>query len=218
MIELQNISKSYNEHSVLKNLELKIVMGEKVLLSGSSGAGKTTLLKIIAALEKPTKGDVIINEQPLSKMRRAALPFLRRHFGLIFQDPKLLADRTALENVMFPLQIVGAPFLETKKRAEAALDKVGLLSRARAYPVELSGGEQQRLAIARAVVNRPSVLMADEPTSHLDQDTAREIMDLFDDFHQVGVTQIIVTHDPLWIEHSKNTGARHLILKDGVIL
>ena len=218
MIELRHLAKHYAEHVVLKDVQLTIEMGEKLLLSGSSGAGKSTLLKIIAALEMPSKGEVIIDGKSLVRMRRAALPFFRRHFGLIFQDPKLLFDRSALDNVLFPLQIAGVPMLEAKRRAEGALDKVGLLKYAKALPVTLSGGEQQRLAIARAVVHRPSVLMADEPTSHLDQATAREIMALFDNFHQVGVTQIIVTHDPLLIDHANSANTRHVILKDGVIV
>ncbi len=214
MIELKNIAKHYAEHVVLKNVNFTLQMGEKVLLSGASGAGKSTLLKIMAALEKPSSGDVFFNGQSLSKMRQAALPFLRRHFGLIFQDPKLLFDRNALENVLFPLEVQGFSFKEAKKRALAALDKVGLSSKIKANPVELSGGEQQRLAIARAVVNRPSVLIADEPTSHLDKQTGDEIRALFDDFHQMGVAILVVSHDQAWFVDSD---ARHLILKNGML-
>ncbi len=213
MIELNHIAKHYKKRVVLKNVHFKMGTGERIFLSGASGAGKSTLLKIIAALEKPTSGEVFFNGQSLSKMRPAALPFLRRHFGLVFQDPKLLMDRSALENVLFPLEVQGFfSFKFARKRAEAALDKVGLLGRSRAMPVELSGGEQQRLAIARAVVNHPSVLIADEPTSHLDKTTAGEIRALFDEFHSVGVALLIVSHDQTWWESGK-----HWVLKDGVL-
>ena len=216
MIELNHIAKRYKKHAVLKNVHFKMETGEKIFLSGASGAGKSTLLKIIAALEKPTSGEVFFNGQSLSKMRPAALPFLRRHFGLIFQDPKLLFDRNALENVLFPLEVQGFfSFRTAKKRAEAALDKVGLLNQSRAMPMELSGGEQQRLAIARAVVNHPSVLIADEPTSHLDKETAQEIRALFKDFNSVGVAMLIVSHDQSWWEE-ENT--KHFVLKDGVLV
>ncbi|WP_374279292.1 cell division ATP-binding protein FtsE, partial [Azonexus sp.] len=149
---------------------------------------------------KPTSGSLVVNGQNLTALRRSALPHVRRHFGLVFQDQKLLFDRPALHNVLLPLQIAGLPHREAVRRAQAALDKVGLLAREKANPIALSGGEQQRLAIARAVVNRPTVLIADEPTGNLDAESATEILDLFADFHRVGVTVVVATHDQTWIE------------------
>jgi cell division transport system ATP-binding protein len=164
-------------------------------LTGRSGAGKSTLLKLIPAIERVSSGTVLVNGQNVSAMRRGAIPFLRRNLGLIFQDQKLLYDRNAYENVMLPLAIAGFAPRDAARRARAALDKVGLLERERANPVTLSGGEQQRLCIARAVVNRPSILLADEPTSNVDALYADDIMRIFTSFHQVGVTVLIATHD-----------------------
>ena len=171
-----------------------------VLITGHSGAGKTTLVKLIASIERPTSGSLVVNGQNLSALRRGAIPYVRRHFGLIFQDQKLLFDRNALDNVMLPLQIAGFSQRDAVRRAQAALDKVGLLAREKAMPIALSGGEQQRLAIARAIVNRPTVLLADEPTANLDKDSAADIRYLFSDFHRVGVTVVVATHDQNWIE------------------
>jgi len=142
----------------------------------------------------------VVNGQNLSAMRRSAIPHVRRHFGLVFQNQKLLFDRSALDNVLLPLQIAGLPRREAIRRAQAALDKVGLLLREKANPIALSGGEQQRLAIARAVVNRPTVLLADEPTGNLDVESGAEILEIFADFHRVGVTVVVATHDQSWIE------------------
>jgi cell division transport system ATP-binding protein len=166
-----------------------------VLITGHSGAGKTTLVKLISTIERPTSGSLVVNGQNLTALRRSAIPHVRRHFGLVFQDQKLLFDRNALDNVLLPLQIAGLPHREAVRRAQAALDKVGLLAREKANPIALSGGEQQRLAIARAVVNRPTVLLADEPTGNLDAESATEILDIFADFHRVGVTVVVATHD-----------------------
>jgi cell division transport system ATP-binding protein len=170
-----------------------------VFITGHSGAGKTTLVKLIASIERPTSGSLVVNGQNLSALRRSAIPYLRRNFGMVFQDQKLLFDRSVLDNVMLPLQIVGLPRREAVRRAQAALDKVGLLLREKAKPIALSGGEQQHLAIARAVVNRPTVLIADEPTGNLDTESATEILEIFAAFHQVGVTVVIATHDQNWI-------------------
>ncbi len=166
-----------------------------VFVTGHSGAGKSTLLKLMAAIERPTSGTVIVNGQNSARCATARLPFLRRNFGLIFQDHKLLFDRSAFDNVVLPLSITGYDRREAARRVRAALDKVGLLGKEKAYPVALSGGEQQRLAIARAIVHRPAILLADEPTGNLDADYAAELGDLFRSFNQVGVTVVIATHD-----------------------
>jgi cell division transport system ATP-binding protein len=171
-----------------------------VFIAGHSGAGKTTLLKLIAAIERANGGTVLVNGQNVSALRPRAVPFLRRNLGLVFQEQKLLYDRSAFDNVMLPLLVTGQPYREAARRARAALDKVGLLAREKANPVTLSGGEQQRLCIARAVVNRPGILLADEPTAGIDTDYAQEIMAMFRDFNQVGVTVLIATHDRNLIE------------------
>lgn len=201
MIVASNLSKRYpGGYEALKEVSFEISAGEMVFITGHSGAGKTTLVKLIAAVERPTSGSLVVNGQNLAALRRSAIPYLRRNFGLVFQDQKLLFDRNVLDNVLLPLQIVGLPPKESVRRAQAALDKVGLLGREKANPIALSGGEQQRLAIARAVVNRPTVLLADEPTGNLDAASAEAILEIFEDFHQVGVTVVVSTHDPLWIE------------------
>ncbi len=179
----------------LADVSFAIEKGAMVLLGGHSGAGKTTLLKLIAAIERPSSGAVLVNGQNVGALKRAAIPYLRRNLGVVFQDQKLLFDRNAFENVMLPLSIAGFSPREATKRVHAALDKVGLLSRDKALPIALSGGEQQRLAIARAVVGRPSILLADEPTAHLDPDTAHDVSKIFLDFHRVGVTVLIATYD-----------------------
>ena len=165
------------------------------LITGHSGAGKTTLLRLIAAIERPTSGSIIVNGQNVSTLKGGAIPFLRRNLGLVFQDQKILFDRNVFQNVLLPLQISGFGSKAATRRVRAALDKVGLLNREKAWPITLSGGEQQRLCIARAIVNRPSILIADEPTSNLDADYARDIMDMFVSFNQVGVAILIATHD-----------------------
>lgn len=198
MIQFDQVTKRYpGSDDVLKNVSLKIDTGELVFVTGHSGAGKSTLLKLIAAIERPTSGTVLIANQNISKLKPSAIPFMRRRFGLIFQDHKLLYDRNCFENVILPLHINGVSGTEAAKRVRAALDKVGLLHKEKAMPITLSGGEQQRLAIARAVVSRPSILIADEPTGNLDANYAADIMAIFHAFHQVGVTVIIATHDPL---------------------
>ena len=202
MIVASNLCKRYpGGYEAVKDVSFAIDAGQMFLITGHSGAGKSTLVKLIAAIERPTTGSLVVNGQNLSALRRSAIPYLRRHFGMVFQDQKLLFDRSALDNVMLPLQIVGLPRREAIRRAQAALDKVGLLAREKARPIALSGGEQQRLAIARAVVNRPAVLLADEPTGNLDIDSASEILEIFTAFHQVGVTVVVATHDQHWIEH-----------------
>ncbi|HKW38768.1 MAG TPA: cell division ATP-binding protein FtsE [Burkholderiales bacterium] len=196
IISLHQVSKRYpGGFEALKAVSFSVEAGEMLFLTGHSGAGKTTLLKLIAAIERANGGTVLVNGQNVSSMRSAAIPYLRRSLGLVFQGQKLLYDRTVFDNVMLPLIVTGQPYREAARRARAALDKVGLLTRERANPVTLSGGEQQRLCVARAVVNRPSILLADEPTASLDAAYADEIMEMFHAFHQVGVTVLVATHD-----------------------
>lgn len=196
MINFSNVSKRYpNSYDALKNITFTIETGEMVFITGHSGAGKSTLLKLIAAIEHPTSGSIIVNGQNVAALKGAAISILRRNLGLVFQDQKILFDRSVFDNVLLPLQVSGFDPKAATGRVRAALDKIGLLGKERAHPITLSGGEQQRLCIARAVVNRPSILIADEPTGNLDADYARDIMDMFRSFHQVGVTVLIATHD-----------------------
>lgn len=197
MIKFDRVSKRYaGGIDALNDVSFDVADGELVVLGGHSGAGKSTLLKLLAAIERPTSGSVLLNGKNVGALKRAALPYLRRNLGFVFQDQKLLFDRSAFDNVMLPLSIAGFPPREAAKRVRAALDKVGLLSREKAMPIALSGGEQQRLAIARAVVNRPNLLLADEPTAHLDRDTALDVARIFAEFHRVGVTVMVATYDP----------------------
>ncbi len=213
MISFSGVYKRYpGGHEALKNITFAIDAGEMVFITGHSGAGKSTLLKLIAAIERPTTGSIVINGQNLGALRPRAIPFLRRNFGLIFQDHKLLFDRNVFDNVMLPLNIRGFDRREAQKRVRAALDKVGLLSREKAYPVTLSGGEQQRLCIARAIVHRPAILLADEPTGNLDAAYASDLGELFKSFNQVGVTIVIATHDE---NLSARLKPRTLMLKQG---
>ncbi len=198
MIVFDNVTKRYpGSHEALTGVSFSIARGEMVYVTGHSGAGKSTLLKLIATIERPTNGTVLINNQNVSKLKAATLPFIRRQFGMVFQDHKLLYDRNCYHNVALPLAINGITGSEAGKRIRAALDKVGLLGKEKVMPITLSGGEQQRLAIARAVVSRPSILIADEPTGNLDRNYAADIITLFKAFQQVGVTVIIATHDAL---------------------
>ncbi|WP_047394941.1 cell division ATP-binding protein FtsE [Chitinibacter sp. ZOR0017] len=213
MIQFQQVSKSYpGGFDAIKNLSFEIPSGELVFLAGHSGAGKSTLLKLMAGIEKPTAGAVLLNGQNLARMSRASLPFVRRHIGLIFQDHKILYDRSVFDNVRLPLDIIGFEHQEGRRRVLAALDKVGLAGKEKLNPISLSGGEQQRLCIARAVVHRPSILLADEPTANLDRDYAHDILELFKSFHQVGVTLVISAHDESLMA---DYGRRILRLKNG---
>ena len=196
MIKFTNVYKRYpGEMDVLKDISLAINAGELVFVTGSSGAGKSTLLKLISAVEKPTSGTIFFENQNLSYLKKNEMPFLRRKFGMIFQDHKLLYDRTCFDNVLLPLAINDIDPSDIGRRVRAALNKVGLLEKEKLMPITLSGGEQQRLAIARAIVSRPSVLIADEPTANLDRGYADEIMNIFYSFQQVGVTVIISSHE-----------------------
>lgn len=200
MISFSAVTKRYPEGlEALRGVSFSISAGEMVFFTGHSGAGKSTVFRLLAAIERPTSGSIVVNGQNLAALRKSAIPYLRRNFGLIFQDQKLLFDRSVLDNVLLPLAIVGAPHKEALRRARAALDKVRLLDREKAHPIALSGGEQQRLAIARAVVNRPAILLADEPTANLDAESAADILAIFRSFHQVGVTLVVATHDPQWM-------------------
>ncbi|MFN0039772.1 MAG: cell division ATP-binding protein FtsE [Burkholderiales bacterium] len=216
MISVSHVTKRYQGgYEALRDVTFSIAAGEMVFVTGHSGAGKSTLLKLIAAIEKPTAGSIIINGQNVSSLKPGAIPFLRRNFGLIFQNHKLLFDRNAFDNVALPLLITGFPRGEIVRRVRAALDKVGLLGREKTMPVTLSGGEQQRLCIARAIVNRPAILLADEPTGNLDAAYAGEIIGMFKSFNQVGVTVLIATHDQAMIER---LGPRILHLDHGRFL
>lgn len=213
MIIFKNVSKRYPDGYVaLNNIDLTVQTGEMVFLTGHSGAGKSTLLKLIAALERPTSGTISISNQNIAQLKPAAIPYLRRKIGFVFQDHKLLFDRNAFDNVLLPLQISNFDSKTVASRVRAALDKVGLLRKEKAMPIALSGGERQRLCIARAVVHRPSILIADEPTGNLDVEYAHDIMGMFTSFNQVGVTVLIATHDASLLEDTQH---RILSLKQG---
>ncbi|TXI25299.1 MAG: cell division ATP-binding protein FtsE [Nitrosomonas sp.] len=216
MITFDKVYKRYPDgYEALTNLIFTIDAGEMVFITGHSGAGKSTLLKLIAAIEKPTSGSITVSDQIVNKLKKSMVPFLRRSLGIIFQDQKILYDRTVFANVMLPLQIHGFEKSVMERRVRAALDKVGLLNKEKAYPITLSGGEKQRLCIARAVVHRPLILIADEPTANLDVAYAQNIMDVFRSFHQVGVTVLIATHDQTILNDST---ARILSLNQGHLM
>ncbi len=201
MVSFSAVAKRYpGGQEALKSVSFALEPGELAFITGRSGAGKSTLLKLIPAIERPSAGSVIVNGQNVGALKRAAIPYLRRNIGMVFQDQKLLYDRSVFDNVMLPLAFSGHAPREAARRARAALDKVGLLGRERSNPIQLSGGEQQRVAIARAVVNRPALLIGDEPTANLDAESAARILDIFVGFNQVGVTVLIATHDQGLVE------------------
>jgi cell division transport system ATP-binding protein len=196
LVSFSAVAKRYpGGEEALRQVSFTVEPGELVFVTGRSGAGKSTLLKLIPAIERPSSGSVVVNGQNVGALKSAAIPYLRRNLGLVFQDQKLLYDRSVYDNVMLPLAFSAHAPKEAARRARAALDKVGLLAREKANPIQLSGGEQQRLAIARAVVNRPAILLADEPTANLDEESARRLVDIFAEFNRVGVTVLIATHD-----------------------
>ena len=196
MIQFDNVFKRYpGGHEALKGLSFHLPRGEMRFLTGHSGAGKSTLLKLIMLMERPTAGQVIVNSQNIARLPSRHIPYHRRNIGVVFQNHQLLFDRNVFDNVALPLLIAGYQPREVGRRVRAALDKVGLLNRERANPITLSGGEQQRVGIARAVVNKPALLLADEPTGNLDPQLSAEIMHLFEQFNQVGVTVLIASHD-----------------------
>jgi cell division transport system ATP-binding protein len=196
MIEFHNVTKRYEGgFEALSNVSLRLDDGQMAFITGHSGAGKSTLLKIIALIEKPTRGQALLNRINLNNLARHRIPYIRRNIGIIFQDHQLLFDRPVFDNVALPLHIQGFRPQEIAKRTRAALDKVGLLKKEKSLPITLSGGEQQRVGIARAVVHKPMLLLADEPTGNLDPVLSREIMQIFVDFNQVGVTVLVASHD-----------------------
>ncbi len=196
MIQLDNVTKRYpGGYEGLRDVSLHIGQGEMVFLTGHSGAGKSTLLKLLGLLERTTQGHLRVAGHNLSQLKDNQIAYHRRDVGMIFQDYRLLMDRTVFDNVAMPLVVSGVGYAEVGRRVRAALDKVGLLSKERAYPIALSGGEQQRVGIARAVVGRPPLILADEPTGNLDPELSKEIMELFEQFNHVGVTLLIASHD-----------------------
>ena len=213
MIKFDHVSKGYAEVSdALVNVSFTIEKGEMAFLTGHSGAGKSTLLKLIALVETVSRGQVFLDGQNLNRVSEQEIPFIRRKIGLIFQDYKLLNDRTVADNIALPLLIAGYNHQDIKRRVRAVLDKVGLVGKEKSYPLSLSGGEQQRVGIARAVVNKPSLILADEPTGNLDPELSIEVMRLFKQFRQVGVTVLVATHD---LSQVVESGYRQLILDQG---
>jgi cell division transport system ATP-binding protein len=213
MIKFDSVSKRYpGGHEALLNLGFDLGAGEFAFLTGHSGAGKSTLLKLVMCMEKASGGQVIVNGKNLNRLSRRQLPYFRRDIGVVFQDHQLLFDRSVFDNVALPLLVAGYSNEDAARRVRAALDKVGLLKKENQNPIALSGGEQQRVGIARAVVNKPVLLLADEPTGNLDPELSAEIMDLFEQFNQVGTSVLIATHDLGLIDRNKH---RVLTLEQG---
>lgn len=212
MINFDRVGKRFEQHDALRDLSLNIAAGEMVFLTGHSGAGKSTLLRLLMLLERPTSGVLTVNGRATKDISRREIAGYRRDFGIVFQDHQLLFDRSVFANVALPLEIAGFEQRDIERRVRAALDKVGLLQRERANPAMLSGGEQQRVGIARAVVARPKILLADEPTGNLDPELSAEIMSLFEAFNRVGVTVLIASHDLALISRLKH---RIVTLKAG---
>lgn len=216
MITFDRVSKRYDEgHDALREISVEIDDSELVFLTGHSGAGKSTLLRLIMLMDRPTRGQVIVDGQNLASIRPRGIPQHRRNIGVVFQNHQLLFDRTVFDNVALPLIIAGYDHRDIGKRVRAALDKVGLLNRERSMPITLSGGEQQRVGIARAVVGKPKILLADEPTGNLDPALSAEIMDLFEEFNQVGVTVLIASHDLVLISRLRH---RIVTLRNGCVV
>ncbi|MFW5443005.1 MAG: cell division ATP-binding protein FtsE [Methylococcaceae bacterium] len=216
MLKFDHVSKRYADGGdALLDVTFNLKQGEIAFLTGHSGAGKSTLLKLIAMMELCSRGQILMDGQNLNKLTEKQIPFIRRKLGLIFQDNKLLQDRTIFDNVALPLVVSGHGYQEIRRRVRAALDKVGLLSKEKKYPQALSGGEQQRVGIARAVVSKPQVILADEPTGNLDPDLSNEVMHLFEQFQKVGVTVLIASHD---INLISQMGHRILTLEHGKLL
>ncbi|HAD09031.1 MAG TPA: cell division ATP-binding protein FtsE [Porticoccaceae bacterium] len=216
MIRFDGVSKRYAEgYEALSDISLSLDAGELAFLTGHSGAGKSTLLKLIMLMERPSRGQLLINGKNLNRLHRSQIPHYRRRVGVVFQDHQLLFDRTVFDNVALPLLVSGYQTREIAKRVRASLDKVGLLDREKLNPMQLSGGEQQRVGIARAVVHKPRILLADEPTGNLDPALSEEIMGLFREFRDVGVTVLIATHDLALVQ---SLGERTLSLKEGRLM
>ncbi len=216
MLKFDHTCKRYPGNiDALNRVSFHLAKGEMAFLTGHSGAGKSTLLKLIALIERSTRGQVLLDGQNLSHVSNRNIPYVRRKIGMIFQDHRLLHDRTVFDNVALPLIIEGLNHRDTGRRVRAALDKVGLLNKESSLPITLSGGEQQRVGIARAVVNRPPLILADEPTGNLDPELSREIMALFEQFNQVGVAVLIATHN---LDLVRRMGYRHLKLEQGCLI
>jgi len=216
MITFDSVSKRYpGGYEALINIDFHLKEGEFAFLTGHSGAGKSTLLKLIMQMEKASAGQVFVNGKNLNRLSRRQLPFFRRNIGVVFQDHQLLFDRNVFDNVALPLMVTGYDSREAARRVRAALDKVGLLKKENQNPIALSGGEQQRVGIARAVVNKPVLLLADEPTGNLDPELSAEIMNLFGQFNQVGTSVLIATHDLGLIDRRKH---RVLTLDSGSLI
>ncbi len=216
MIKFDRVSKRYpNGKDALRRINFELPAGQLTFLTGHSGAGKSTLLKLIMMIERPTQGQVFVEGQNLNGFSTRQVPFLRRKIGMVHQNHQLLFDRSVFDNVALPLVIAGFARADIGKRVRAALDKVGLLSKEKLNPIMLSGGEQQRVGIARAVVNKPPLLLADEPTGNLDPALSAEIMDLFHDFARVGVAVLIATHDLSLIARHRH---RLLTLREGRLI
>ena len=216
MIRFERVSKRYpNGREALRDVTLQIGAGEFVFLTGRSGAGKSSILKLVSLLERPTRGTVMVNGQDTGSLPARAIPAFRRRLGVVFQDHQLLMDRPVYDNVALPLIVSDTPVRDIDKRVRAALDQVGLLQYERALPLELSIGEQQRVGIARAVVARPTILIADEPTGNLDHALARDVMQLFKRFQEVGVTVVIATHDLALVQEF---GQREIHIADGQVI
>jgi cell division transport system ATP-binding protein len=216
MIVFDKVAKRYpNGREALAGVSLRVSPGEMVFLTGKSGAGKSSVLKLIALLERPTRGTVLINGRNTNTLRPSQIPAFRRNIGVVFQDHKLLADRPVYDNVALPLIVTDTPMREIDKRVRASLDQVGLLGKERMLPLELSVGEQQRVGIARAVVSKPPLLIADEPTGNLDPDLSREVMRLFKRFQEVGVTVVVATHDVALVHEF---GQREITIDNGHVL
>ncbi len=216
MLKFDHVCKRYpGGGDALLNVNFDLQQGEMAFLTGHSGAGKSTLLKLIAMMELCTRGQVLFDGQNLNKIKEKHIPLIRRKLGLIFQDNKLLNDRTVFDNVALPLYVSGYGHQEINRRVRAALDKVGLLSKEKKYPLSLSGGEQQRVGIARAVVNKPRLILADEPTGNLDPELSAEVMQLFEQFQAVGVSVLIASHD---INLLTQMGYRVLTLENGQLI
>lgn len=216
MIRFDQVHKRYpNGREALSGVSFNIERGALTFLTGHSGAGKSSILKLIALIERPTRGQVIVNRQSTAGVKTRAIPQFRRQIGVVFQDHKLLHDRAVADNVGLPLVIAGVTRREIDKRVRAALDQVGLLGKEKSRPLELSTGEQQRVGIARAVVAKPALLIADEPTGNLDPELALEIMKLFKRFSEVGVTVVVASHDVHLIDQ---VGAQRIVLAEGRVL
>ncbi|WNC72452.1 cell division ATP-binding protein FtsE [Thalassotalea psychrophila] len=216
MIRFNAVNKTYpGGFNALRNISFNLDAGEMAFLTGHSGAGKSTLLKLISVMEKPTAGQILINNSDISRINYSQIPYMRRNIGMIFQHHNLLMDRTIFDNVALPLVIENVGHKETRKRVEAALEKVGLSSKIKCYPHMLSGGEQQRVGIARAIVNKPPIILADEPTGNLDPKLSLDIIRLFEEFNSVGVCVLIATHDLGLIARMKY---RTLTLKQGTMI